>query len=165
MKANCVLQVLHRLEIRPRQLHVAEHLLDNLSAQHGNDTAPGAVTQLNMGEGKTRVILPLLVLALAGSGDVVRMNFLGELLADAAGDFERTLTGAPLRLAWLWQHLELPPLVACIRLRDAQAAAAEVCRMHSCTQALLARAHRFALCRQPAEGADLSASVLARHPD
>ena len=94
-----------------------------------------------MGEGKTRVILPLLVLALAGSGDVVRMNFLGELLADAAGDFERTLTGAPLRLAWLWQHLELPPLVACIRLRDAQAAAAEVCRMHSCTQALLARAH------------------------
>ena len=99
--ACCVLQVLHRLEIRPRQLHVAEHLIANLSDQHGNGTALGAVTQLNMGEGKTRVILPLLVLALAGSGDVVRMNFLGELLADAAGDFERTLTGAPLRLAGL----------------------------------------------------------------
>jgi len=40
-----------QLQIRPAQLTVARHLMDN----------PGAVDQLNMGEGKTRVILPMLV--------------------------------------------------------------------------------------------------------
>ena len=51
--------------------------------------------QLNMGEGKTRVILPLLVLALTrgGSGDVVKLNFVGELLGDAVGYLQGTLTG------------------------------------------------------------------------
>ena len=40
-----------QLQIRPAQLAVARHLMHH----------PGAVDQLNMGEGKTRVILPMLV--------------------------------------------------------------------------------------------------------
>jgi Protein of unknown function (DUF3638) len=94
---RCV-QVLQRLEIRPRQLHVAEHLLANLEAQAAgadpDSAVKGAIVQLNMGEGKTWVILPLLVLALARNGELVRLNFLGELLPDAAAGFERMLTGA-----------------------------------------------------------------------
>ena len=58
-------------------------------------SALGAVMQLNMGEGKTRIILPLLVLALGGGeGGVVRLNFVGELLPDAVAYLHRTLTGA-----------------------------------------------------------------------
>ena len=41
-----------QLQIRPDQYTVARHLMDN----------PGAICQLNMGEGKTRVILPMLAL-------------------------------------------------------------------------------------------------------
>jgi Protein of unknown function (DUF3638) len=94
-------QVLQRLEIRPRQLHMAEHLLTNIANQHGNGDEKGAIVQLNMIEGKTRIIIPMLVLALAkeGRGDVVQLNFIGELLPDAVAHLQQTLTGAPLGYA------------------------------------------------------------------
>jgi hypothetical protein len=41
-----------QLQIRPAQYDIAQHLLAH----------PGAIMQLNMGEGKTRVILPMLAL-------------------------------------------------------------------------------------------------------
>ena len=41
-----------QLQIRPAQYTVAKHLIDN----------PSAIVQLNMGEGKTRVILPMLAM-------------------------------------------------------------------------------------------------------
>lgn len=63
----------------------------------------GAIVQLNMGEGKTRVILPMLVLALSKSAVfggskriVVRLNFLDALLQDAAAYLHQVLTGPPL---------------------------------------------------------------------
>jgi hypothetical protein len=56
-----------------------------------------------MGEGKTRVILPMLVLALSKSAlfggskrIVVRLNFLDALLQDAVAYLHQVLTGAPL---------------------------------------------------------------------
>eukprot|EP00951_Prasinocladus_malaysianus_P021135 scaffold174391_cov33-Prasinocladus_malaysianus.AAC.2 len=49
-----------QLQIRPKQYFVAKQLLENPTA--------GPIIQLNMGEGKTRVILPMLVLSWA-TGD------------------------------------------------------------------------------------------------
>ena len=49
------------LQIRPVQHAVAQTLM----------TEPGAIAQLNMGEGKTRVILPMLLLHWAKGDQVV----------------------------------------------------------------------------------------------
>ena len=45
-----------QLQIRPTQHWIANHLINHPPDQ------PGAIDQLNMGEGKTRVILPMLAL-------------------------------------------------------------------------------------------------------
>jgi hypothetical protein len=109
-------QVIQQLEIRDRQFQVAEALLENLhdagaipafcghdsrAARPTNTPHRGAIVQLNMGEGKTRVILPMLVLALsraaAPSGNkrnIVRLNFLNALLPDAVAYLHQCLTGA-----------------------------------------------------------------------
>lgn len=47
-----VFEVEGQLQIRPNQYLIAQHLLSN----------PGEIAQLNMGEGKTRVILPMMAL-------------------------------------------------------------------------------------------------------
>eukprot|EP00951_Prasinocladus_malaysianus_P045450 scaffold605372_cov34-Prasinocladus_malaysianus.AAC.1 len=52
-----------QLQIRPKQYFVAKQLLENFTA--------GPIVQLNMGEGKTRVILPMLVLSWATGDKVV----------------------------------------------------------------------------------------------
>ena len=52
-----------QLQIRPQQYWLAQHLLNPANA--------GAIDQLNMGEGKTRVILPMLALAWANGSQVV----------------------------------------------------------------------------------------------
>lgn len=51
-----------QLQIRPVQHKVANHLLSH----------PGDIAQLNMGEGKTRVILPMLMLHWANGSQLVR---------------------------------------------------------------------------------------------
>ncbi|EFJ48407.1 hypothetical protein VOLCADRAFT_91060 [Volvox carteri f. nagariensis] len=68
-----VFEVEGQLQIRPAQAAVAQQVMAN----------PGAIAQLNMGEGKTRVILPLLVLHWADGCRVVRLNFLSTLLEEA----------------------------------------------------------------------------------
>jgi hypothetical protein len=50
-----------RLQVRPAQAAIVTHLLSH----------PGAIAQLNMGEGKTRVILPLLSMCLADGSRIV----------------------------------------------------------------------------------------------
>jgi hypothetical protein len=50
-----------QLQIRPQQFCIANHLLHH----------PGAICQLNMGEGKTRVILLMLALVWADGTKVV----------------------------------------------------------------------------------------------
>ena len=88
-------EVLHGLEIRERQATVAQHMLQHHGGPGMAEEERGAILQLNMGEGKTRVILPMLVLALCGRGEVVRLNFLQELLPEAVDYLHSCLTGAP----------------------------------------------------------------------
>jgi hypothetical protein len=116
LRYHLFVQVVQQLEIREKQFFVAKTMLQNL---HDSGVAPGmfsgedhepppaaskhkgAILQLNMGEGKTRVILPMLVLALSKSassadrnGCVVRINFLDALLQDAVTYLHEVLTGA-----------------------------------------------------------------------
>uniref|UniRef100_A0A0G4FEA7 ubiquitinyl hydrolase 1 n=1 Tax=Chromera velia CCMP2878 TaxID=1169474 RepID=A0A0G4FEA7_9ALVE len=58
---------------------------------------PDGIVQLNMGEGKTRVILPMLVLELTGKKkNLVRCNFLSQLLGDAWRHFREALQASPV---------------------------------------------------------------------
>ena len=79
-----VFEVEQKLKIRRVQYMTAKHLIDS----------PGAITQLNMGEGKTRVILPMLLLHLARPGTLVRMHFLSQLLGEAYLFLHRHLTAS-----------------------------------------------------------------------
>jgi hypothetical protein len=79
-----VFEVEQRLQIRRVQYKVAQELID----------CPGSVTQLNMGEGKTRVILPMLVLALAQPERLMRLHFLTPLLGEAYDFLHRHLTAS-----------------------------------------------------------------------
>eukprot|EP00892_Ulva_mutabilis_P010228 jgi/Ulvmu1/7578/UM038_0001.1 len=94
-------EVLQGLEIRHRQYVVAEHMLEHPGGPGMAEEDRGAVVQLNMGEGKTRVILPMLVLALCGRGEVVRLNFLQELLPEAVDYLHSCLTGTLLQVKLL----------------------------------------------------------------
>ncbi|KAG1697926.1 hypothetical protein DVH05_015410 [Phytophthora capsici] len=79
-----------RLQIRHEQFIIAQHLIDR----------PGTVCQLNMGCGKTRVILPMLFLYFTrkktnnlrtGCSQVVRAHFLSPLLSEARQFMHRYL--------------------------------------------------------------------------
>eukprot|EP00644_Phytophthora_capsici_P009382 jgi/Phyca11/543907/estExt2_Genewise1Plus.C_PHYCAscaffold_130295 len=72
-----------RLQIRHEQFIIAQHLIKR----------PGTVCQLNMGCGKTRVILPMLFLYFTRTGcsQVVRAHFLSPLLSDARQFMHRYL--------------------------------------------------------------------------
>ena len=55
---------------------------------------PCAITQLNMGEGKTRVILPMLILAIKKPELLIRLHFLSPLLAEVYDYLHRNLTAS-----------------------------------------------------------------------
>lgn len=61
-----VFEVEGRLQIRPMQVVLAQRLLDG-PQQDGK----GPIAQLNMGEGKTRVIVPMMILELADKEKLV----------------------------------------------------------------------------------------------
>jgi hypothetical protein len=66
------------IQIRPEQYSIIKDLMSN----------PGSISQLNMGEGKTRVIVPCLVLAWAKASatkdaPILRLNFLPQLIDEA----------------------------------------------------------------------------------
>ena len=71
-------EVIAQLQIRPIQYTIAKTMIEGVE----NGTL-GPVTQLNMGEGKTRVILPMLVMHWRNSDKLVRLNFLSPLLQEA----------------------------------------------------------------------------------
>uniref|UniRef100_A0A0G4I9W3 ubiquitinyl hydrolase 1 n=1 Tax=Chromera velia CCMP2878 TaxID=1169474 RepID=A0A0G4I9W3_9ALVE len=80
-------EVDQQISIRPKQSAVACTLLRE----------PDGIVQLNMGEGKTRVILPMLVLELsAKKNNLVRCNFLSQLLGDAWRHFREALQASPV---------------------------------------------------------------------
>eukprot|EP00899_Mesostigma_viride_P019526 jgi/Mesvir1/27575/Mv07320-RA.1 len=81
-----VLEADRGFQIRPNQYAVARYMMDH----------PGAIVQLNMGEGKTRVILPMLALHWANGSNTVRLNFLASLLDEAHDYLHRCLCAGVL---------------------------------------------------------------------
>jgi len=81
-----VFEAEQHIQIRPVQFHVTQYLLRN----------PGKLIPLQVGEGKTRVILPMLVLAFTNSKTTVRINFLPELLQEATTILTDTLANSVL---------------------------------------------------------------------
>ncbi|CAE7206919.1 unnamed protein product [Symbiodinium necroappetens] len=86
-----VFEVEGGLQIRPVQYQVAKKLMDD----------PGSVVQLNMGEGKTRVILPMLILHWAGRADageprLLRITALTSLLHELYDFMHRHLCASVL---------------------------------------------------------------------
>ena len=85
-----VFEVIGRLQIRPLQCSVAMSIIEAIEK---NKISP--IMQLNMGEGKTRIILPMLILYWSESGKLVRLNFLSPLIKEASG-YLHQLLGATL---------------------------------------------------------------------
>lgn len=84
-----VFEVEEGLQIRPVQYEVARKLIKD----------PGCVVQLNMGEGKTRVILPMLILHWAGKGDqrLLRITALTSLINELFDFLHRHLCASVLQ--------------------------------------------------------------------
>ena len=93
-----VFEVQHQLQIRPVQYQCARYLI-----QH-----PGAIIQLNMGEGKTRIILPMLLLSKLSQSKILRFNFLTQLLYEAFDYMHLRLTATVLRRAREVNRRDLP---------------------------------------------------------
>ena len=73
-----VFEALARLQIRPLQYSVASSIIKGI-----DKTGVSPIMQLNMGEGKTRVILPMLILHWLNSDKLIRLNFLSALMSEA----------------------------------------------------------------------------------
>eukprot|EP01050_Picozoa_sp_SAG11_P004954 SAG11_NODE_331_length_10659_cov_4.512689_3_plen_733_part_00 len=110
-----VFEVEQRLQIRNVQYEVAKSLMNKT-------TKTGAITQLNMGEGKTRVILPMLILSLATTERLIRLHFLYQLMDEAFEYLHRHLTASLMnrRLCQLPFH------------RDVKLTEVNVFTMHRC---------------------------------
>ena len=83
-----VLEVEQGIQIRRNQYVVAQHLITN----------PGHIMQLNMGLGKTRVILPMLILhgTFLNKDNVCRIHILSPLFDEAYEFLHRTLCASVL---------------------------------------------------------------------
>ena len=73
-----VFEAVALLQIRPLQYSVAMTIIDGIDS-----TGVSPIMQLNMGEGKTRVILPMLILYWLRSDKLLRINFLAALINEA----------------------------------------------------------------------------------
>ena len=80
-------EVEQRLQIRRLQHATADYLMKN----------PSAITQLNMGEGKTRVILPMMILEMATPERLVRLHMLSQLLGEGYEYLHLHLTASLMR--------------------------------------------------------------------
>lgn len=104
-----VFEVEQRLQIRQVQYVVAKFLMHT----------PGTVTQLNMGEGKTRIIIPILLLHLTKlkPDAFLRLHFLAPLLAEAFDYLHFTLTASVLNrpIMLLPFHRKIVPSVTEVR--------------------------------------------------
>jgi hypothetical protein len=96
-----IFEVEQQLQIREEQYVTALTMLLNTPCVDFSETASeddnpfGAVVQLNMGEGKTRVILPMLLLELTLSRQkLIRLTFLPTLLDDAHHALHQSLTAS-----------------------------------------------------------------------
>lgn len=78
------------LQIRPKQHFVAKSMIDSCA---GEDRVQ-PVVQLNMGEGKTRVILPMLALHYGSTGILPRLTVLSPILKEAHEYLHKVLTAS-----------------------------------------------------------------------
>ena len=87
-----VYEAINTIQIRPTQFSVAKSLMDN----------EGAIVQLNMGEGKTRVILPMLILYWGSAAQrresVVRLHFLRQLIEEGFAFLHGQLSRSVLQI-------------------------------------------------------------------
>jgi hypothetical protein len=94
-----VFETENSLQIRPDQYEIAKHLLDK----------PNSICQLNMGRGKTRVILPMLILDFAEKDPNImhklpRIHVLRSLISEFLDYIQSSLGGGVMRI----QILEHP---------------------------------------------------------
>ena len=83
-------ELINRLQIRPIQYTVAMSIINGIQTN-----SKGPITQLNMGEGKTRVILPMLAMYWKSAKCLVRFNSLSALLHEA-GEYLHSVLSATL---------------------------------------------------------------------
>lgn len=77
-------EVESRIQIRPIQYSIARTLIEN----------PFRITQLNMGLGKTRVILPMIIMHFIDKTDkILRINLLSPLFEEGVAYFHSYLSG------------------------------------------------------------------------
>jgi hypothetical protein len=78
------------LQIRPEQFQIARHLIDR----------PGVVSQLNMGLGKTRVVLPMIALYFLyrKPQSLVRLSFPESLLSEASNFLQQYLGASQMKI-------------------------------------------------------------------
>lgn len=83
-----VFEVEQGIRIRPEQYHIANHLIENT----------GHSVQLNMGLGKTRVILPMLILSYSFRTKklIPRLTVLSTLFQESCDYFQKVLTASVL---------------------------------------------------------------------
>jgi hypothetical protein len=77
-------EVEQQLQIRPYQYQVVRQLLDE----------PGSMVQLNMGLGKTRVLVPMLVLEWASKDWLTRLNVLPQIIHEAIEFYRKSLVSS-----------------------------------------------------------------------
>ncbi|KAF0725418.1 hypothetical protein Ae201684_016188 [Aphanomyces euteiches] len=84
-----VFEVEQHLQIRPEQYAIVNHLLES---------PQGTICQLNMGLGKTRVILPMLILHYTSLGQVPRVHVLPSILREALDVLHLRLTASTMTI-------------------------------------------------------------------
>ncbi|KAG9403249.1 hypothetical protein AC1031_005895 [Aphanomyces cochlioides] len=84
-----VFEVEQSLQIRPEQYTIVKHLLES---------PKGTICQLNMGLGKTRVILPMLILHYVEQGLVPRVHVLASTLQETLDMLHLRLTASTLAI-------------------------------------------------------------------
>ncbi len=150
------------LQIRPEQYELAKHLL----------STPGAISQLNMGLGKTRVVVPMLVLEMYGlqAEKVLRLHFLSTIINEPLDYFQRYLTASIFRIPLFNQ-----PFNRSIQLTERAVscmhASWHLCRRHRGVQ-ILAPEHDlslllkyYELCYNKKNKQPTAADVESQHED
>ncbi|KAF0710192.1 Aste57867_5643 [Aphanomyces stellatus] len=117
-----VFEVEQGLQIRPEQYAIVRHLLD---------APPGAISQLNMGLGKTRVILPMLILhyALQQGRTLPRVHVLTSILHEAIDVLHLRLTASSLGVVLIEQpfHRQIDLTPARVQVLRQQCLASRAC--------------------------------------
>jgi hypothetical protein len=144
-----VFEVKQSLQIRPNQYKVAQGLIEDRFVRDAGKPEhydrPGMIAQLNMGEGKTRVIPPMVVIHFGrqSGGAITRLHFLSPLLHEAFEYLHRTLCAGTLNIPLLLLPFNRDVKISTddLKLMHSQI---EECRA-SCGAICIAREHRASL--------------------